>query len=52
MAKSYLQYFRQEIFYTSVGAEHVAQPIGIARVLVMEAEGSVELLFLIFLPTG
>ncbi|WP_297839775.1 cupin domain-containing protein [Pseudomonas sp.] len=30
-----------DIFYASVGTEHVAHPIGPARVLVVEHEGSV-----------
>ena len=30
-----------DIFFASVGTEHVAHPKGIARVLVVEAEGSV-----------
>ena len=30
-----------DIFYASVGTEHVAHPIGEARVLVIEKEGSV-----------
>lgn len=30
-----------DIFYASVGTEHVAHPIGQARVLVVETEGSV-----------
>lgn len=30
-----------DIFYASVGTEHVAHPIGVARVLVVESEGSV-----------
>lgn len=30
-----------DIFYASVGAEHVAHPIGQARILVVEAQGSV-----------
>lgn len=30
-----------DIFYASIGAEHTAHPIGIARVLVVECEGSV-----------
>lgn len=30
-----------DIFYASVGTEHVAHPIGEARVLVVECEGSV-----------
>ncbi len=30
-----------DIFYASVGTEHVARPIGQARILVVEAEGSV-----------
>ena len=30
-----------DIFYASVGTEHVAHPIGAARVLVIEKEGSV-----------
>ncbi len=30
-----------DIFYASIGTEHVAHPIGQARILVMEAEGSV-----------
>ena len=30
-----------DIFYASVGTEHVAHPIGEARVLVIEQEGSV-----------
>ena len=30
-----------DIFYASIGTEHVAYPIGIARVLVVEKEGSV-----------
>ncbi|MFA0813771.1 cupin domain-containing protein [Microbulbifer epialgicus] len=30
-----------DIFYASVGTEHVAYPQGAARVLVVEAEGSV-----------
>ncbi|MGS2717190.1 cupin [Eionea flava] len=48
-----MMYFREEgversvlldvgdIFYASVGTEHVAHPVGIARVLVVESEGSV-----------
>ena len=30
-----------DIFYASVGTEHVAHPIGQARILVIESEGSV-----------
>ncbi len=30
-----------DIFYASVGTEHVAHPIGEARILVIEKEGSV-----------
>ncbi|RJG10114.1 cupin domain-containing protein [Pseudomonas cavernicola] len=30
-----------DIFYASIGTEHVAHPIGIARILVIECEGSV-----------
>ncbi|MBN3562182.1 cupin domain-containing protein [Aliamphritea spongicola] len=30
-----------DIFYASVGTEHVAHPLGEARILVIEAEGSV-----------
>ena len=30
-----------DIFYASVGTEHVAHPIGPARILVVETEGSV-----------
>ncbi|WP_199608897.1 cupin domain-containing protein [Flocculibacter collagenilyticus] len=30
-----------DIFYASVGTEHVAHPVGAARILVVEAEGSV-----------
>ncbi|WP_223669872.1 cupin domain-containing protein [Kangiella shandongensis] len=30
-----------DIFYASVGTEHVAHPIGQARVLVVESEGSI-----------
>ena len=30
-----------DIFYASVGTEHVAHPIGQARILVVETEGSV-----------
>ena len=30
-----------DIFYASVGTEHVAHPVGEARVLVVETEGSV-----------
>ena len=30
-----------DIFYASIGTEHVAHPIGEARVLVIESEGSV-----------
>jgi len=30
-----------DIFYASIGTEHVAHPIGVARVLVIEKEGSV-----------
>ncbi|MBO9550368.1 cupin [Pseudomonas sp.] len=30
-----------DVFYASVGTEHVAHPIGEARVLVIESEGSV-----------
>ncbi|PRX33241.1 mannose-6-phosphate isomerase-like protein (cupin superfamily) [Paraburkholderia sp. BL18I3N2] len=29
-----------DVFYASVGTEHVAHPIGAARILVVEAEGS------------
>ncbi|TCT02770.1 cupin domain [Paralcaligenes ureilyticus] len=29
-----------DVFYASVGTEHVAHPIGQARILVVEAEGS------------
>ena len=31
-----------DIFYASVGTEHVAHPIGEARILVVEREGSLE----------
>ena len=30
-----------DIFYASIGTEHVAHPIGQARILVVESEGSV-----------
>ena len=30
-----------DIFYASIGTEHVAHPIGEARILVIETEGSV-----------
>ena len=30
-----------DIFYASVGTEHVAHPVGEARILVVETEGSV-----------
>jgi len=30
-----------EVFYASIGTEHVAHPIGEARVLVIEKEGSI-----------
>lgn len=30
-----------DIFYASVGTEHVAHPLGAARILVIESEGSV-----------
>jgi mannose-6-phosphate isomerase-like protein (cupin superfamily) len=30
-----------DVFYATVGTEHVAHPIGAARILVVEAEGSV-----------
>jgi len=30
-----------DIFYAGVGTEHIAHPIGAARVLVIEKEGSV-----------
>lgn len=30
-----------DIFYASIGTEHIAHPIGEARVLVVESEGSV-----------
>jgi mannose-6-phosphate isomerase-like protein (cupin superfamily) len=30
-----------DVFYASVGTEHVAHPIGAARILVVESEGSV-----------
>ncbi len=30
-----------DVFYASVGTEHVAHPIGEARILVIESEGSV-----------
>lgn len=30
-----------DIFYASVGTEHVAHPLGEARILVIESEGSV-----------
>ena len=30
-----------DIFYASVGTEHVAHPQGVARILVIECEGSV-----------
>ncbi|WP_271272527.1 cupin domain-containing protein [Aliamphritea hakodatensis] len=30
-----------DVFYASVGTEHVAHPVGEARILVIEAEGSV-----------
>ena len=30
-----------DIFYASIGTEHVAQPIGQARILVIESAGSV-----------
>jgi mannose-6-phosphate isomerase-like protein (cupin superfamily) len=30
-----------DIFYASVGTAHVAHPVGVARILVVESEGSV-----------
>lgn len=30
-----------DIFYASIGTEHVAHPVGVARILVVESEGSV-----------
>lgn len=30
-----------DIFYASIGTEHVAHPIGEARILVVESEGSI-----------
>ena len=30
-----------DVFYASIGTEHVAHPIGAARILVVEADGSV-----------
>ena len=30
-----------DVFYASVGTEHVAHPVGVARILVVEREGSV-----------
>ena len=30
-----------DIFYASAGTEHVAHPVGVARILVVEKEGSV-----------
>ncbi len=30
-----------DIFYASVGTEHVARPVGEARILVIESEGSI-----------
>ncbi len=30
-----------DIFYATVGTEHVAHPQGVARILVVETEGSV-----------
>lgn len=30
-----------DIFYASVGTEHIAHPVGPARILVVESEGSV-----------
>jgi hypothetical protein len=30
-----------DIFYASIGTEHVANPIGEARILVVEKEGSI-----------
>ena len=30
-----------DIFYASVGTEHIAHPVGAARILVIEKEGSV-----------
>jgi mannose-6-phosphate isomerase-like protein (cupin superfamily) len=30
-----------DVFYASVGTEHVAHPVGPARILVVESEGSV-----------
>lgn len=30
-----------DIFYASIGTEHVAHPVGEARILVVESEGSV-----------
>jgi mannose-6-phosphate isomerase-like protein (cupin superfamily) len=30
-----------DIFYASVGTEHVAHPLGTARILVIESEGSI-----------
>ena len=33
--------FVGDIFYASIGTEHVAHPVGAARILVVESEGSV-----------
>ncbi|WP_438864499.1 cupin [Neptunicella sp.] len=30
-----------DVFYASVGTEHVAKPVGVARILVIEKEGSI-----------
>lgn len=30
-----------DIFYASIGTEHVAHPVGQARIIVVETEGSV-----------
>jgi mannose-6-phosphate isomerase-like protein (cupin superfamily) len=30
-----------DVFYASIGTEHVAHPVGAARILVVETEGSV-----------
>jgi mannose-6-phosphate isomerase-like protein (cupin superfamily) len=30
-----------DVFYASVGTAHVAHPLGVARILVVESEGSV-----------
>lgn len=30
-----------DIFFADVGCEHVAHPVGVARILVVEAQGSV-----------